>query len=131
MLHLLYMKTICALLVSVFVCCISAVAQDNPSIKNQLNTKPQSSMFVELLGQGLLFTFNGDFRLSASRNNMGLRAGIGFINVGDVSVVTIPLSMNFLFGKNGKYFETGLGLTFITADADIFDRDARSVGTMF
>src|SRR5712675_1760357 len=109
---------------SAFAFCISAVAQSDASIKNQLNAKPQSSMFVELGGQGLLLTFNGDFRLSASRNNMGLKAGIGFVSVGDVSVVTIPLSMNFLFGKNGKYFETGLGLTFITANADIFDRDA-------
>ncbi len=88
-------------------------------------------MFVELAGQGLLFTFNGDFRLSASRNNMGLRAGIGFISDGDVSIVTIPLGVNFLFGKNGKYFETGLGATFIVGDYGFLDNDAHSIGTMF
>jgi hypothetical protein len=123
-------KTGALLVLLVFAFCVPLSAQEATGINNQ-RVKPQSTMFVELAGQGLAFTFNGDFRLSASRNNMGVRVGIGYISTGEgESILTVPLGFNFLFGKNEKYFEMGLGITFASGE-DIFGSNDNTVGTMF
>ncbi|HLG35617.1 MAG TPA: hypothetical protein VI757_12115 [Bacteroidia bacterium] len=108
-------------------------SQDISPKQMVMESKPQNTFFVELAGQGLAFTVNGDFRFSGTMNNMGVRAGIGYINVGKESITTIPLGLNYIMGKNGKYFELGIGATFISGD--IFNSSNQSglftLGTMF
>lgn len=98
-----------------------------------MNSRPQNTFFVELGGQGLAFTVNGDFRFSGTMNNMGVRVGIGYIDIAKESITTIPLGLNYIMGKNGKYFELGIGATFMSRD--IFNSSNQNGlhtwGTMF
>ena len=77
------------------------------------------SVFAELLGPGLA-SINYDMRLQPGESGIGFRAGIGGLPVNTVyddgtntyterrSVITIPLGLNYLLGKNDKhYFELG------------------------
>lgn len=93
------------------------------------NNKRAQNIFVELGGQGLVFTANYDTRFSDKRNGIGGRIGIGAIGGDDANVMTIPVSLNYLLGEGKNFFEIGLGATY--ANASIFDSNGSSVfGTM-
>jgi hypothetical protein len=91
----------------------------------------KNAFFVELLGNGILFSVNYDRRLI---NNFGLRAGIGYIGTSDVDgsgtsagILTVPVTANFLLGKNGRYFEVGGGATYVSGSTDNFDTSGSGI----
>jgi len=93
---------------------------------------PQQAVFIEILGQGGLLTFNYDRRFTKSADGPGFRAGIGYINIGKFEGYTLPLSLNYLLGKDSKYFEIGIGMTYGKIGLlDAYDEQARLVSTMF
>ncbi|MBC7888958.1 MAG: hypothetical protein H7Z13_13865 [Ferruginibacter sp.] len=94
----------------------------------------QNSFYAELGGPGILFSANFDRRFTRSHLGFGGRAGIGFVsgdfdensssfNTFPQSVITVPLQLNYIFGKNNSVhtFEVGLGATFLGRKIDIFD----------
>jgi len=90
----------------------------------------KNAFYVELLGNGLIFSANYDVRLI---NKFGARIGIGYVGGSEGGVLTVPVMGNVLLGKNGKYFEIGAGATFLSGTGDIFDlaEDASTtVGTL-
>jgi hypothetical protein len=108
----------------------SSSAQEAP-----VAAKRAQNVFVEIGGQGLLFTANYDTRFSNKRNGLGGRAGIGYISIDGDNVTTVPISMNYLLGQGKHFFEVGLGATFIgTSDGTsvILDDDTEGsvLGTM-
>lgn len=66
----------------------------------------KNAFFVEVLGNGLLFSANYDIRVS---NKFGIRVGIGYIGstTGEGGILIVPVMGNFLLGNNGRYFEVG------------------------
>jgi hypothetical protein len=75
---------------------------------------PTQSVFVEIGGPSLVYTFNYDFRFDKSDlNSWGLRAGIGGYKLSDEALLTIPIQATRLFGKKVHFFEVGGGFTFI------------------
>jgi hypothetical protein len=81
------------------------------------------SLFLEFGGNGCGFSANFDSRFGKKENGFGYRVGIGLVpgfGKGADDVVslpvdfTIPIGMNHLAGKGPHYFESGLGLTFIS-----------------
>lgn len=93
------------------------------------------NVFVEIGGQGLLFTANYDSRFSNRRDGLGGRVGIGYLASDGDKVTTIPLSLNYLLGKEKHFFEVGLGATFLATkgnqDSFFFDENNSNViGTM-
>jgi len=91
----------------------STVFAQSEVMKNHDHTSPQQALFVELGGQGLFLTINYDTRFSRSNKGLGGRIGIGYFPFFDFDTTTIPVGLNYLTGKNGKYFETGVGATYI------------------
>jgi hypothetical protein len=99
------------------------------------NEKRAQNIFVELGGQGLLFTANYDTRFSNRRDGLGGRIGIGYIAEGGDNATTIPISMNYLLGKGRHFFEMGLGATLLATGGNdnslLFDENNSNViGTM-
>jgi hypothetical protein len=80
--------------------------------------KRAQNVFVEIGGQGLLFTANYDTRFSNKRSGLGGRAGIGYMSLDGENVTTIPVSLNYLLGNGNHFFEIGLGATFIGSSDD-------------
>lgn len=118
-----------------------ASAQQLQSQISDLRTKLPSgeggraqNVFVEVGGQGLLFTANYDTRFANRRDGLGGRAGIGYIAADGNNATTIPLSLNYLLGKGKHFFEVGLGATILAVDGDegsFFDNNTSNViGTM-
>ncbi len=77
---------------------------------------PTQSVYVELGGAGLPYSFNYDFRFDKTKmDSWGMRVGAGGYSVSDGdSFFSIPVMVNKLFGKGPHYFELGLGATFFT-----------------
>jgi hypothetical protein len=93
------------------------------------------NVFVEIAGQGLLFSANYDTRFGNRRDGLGGRAGVGYIAADGASLATFPLSLNYLLGKGKNFFEIGLGATFASAKSDGFwfnddDEEVSGSGTI-
>ncbi len=92
------------------------------------------NLFVEIGGPGLLFSANYDTRLTPHRDGIGIRAGLGYFSADDVSLLTVPLQLNYLLGQEKQYFEIGLGATYtsLRASSDNFlfgNAPAQFIGT--
>lgn len=70
------------------------------------------SIYMELLGPGISYSFNYDSRFQQSLNGLGGRVGISYYAADGNSMITIPIMVNYLLGKEGKYFEMGIGGTY-------------------
>jgi hypothetical protein len=69
--------------------------------------------YVEIGGPGLL-SANFDMRFASKEDGAGFRVGVGAFSVNSASVVTVPLGLNYLIGKDKKnYFEVGAGFTYL------------------
>ncbi|MBC7912766.1 MAG: hypothetical protein H7Y07_01460 [Pyrinomonadaceae bacterium] len=93
------------------------------------------NVFVEVGGQGLLFTANYDTRFGNRRDGLGGRVGIGYISAEGDNATTIPVSLNYLLGKGKHFFEIGLGATLLATGGNdeslFFDNNTSNViGTM-
>lgn len=73
------------------------------------------TLYMELFGNGLTYSLNYDMRFSGKPDGIGGRAGIGYFAIDGISLATVPLMVNYLMGKNGKYFEIGAGATYLAA----------------
>lgn len=73
------------------------------------------TVFAEFGGPGLV-SVNFDSRFSSKDDGLGFRAGIGGWSVDNSTVITVPVGMNYLLGKDGKhYFEMGAGFTYVNS----------------
>lgn len=72
------------------------------------------ALYVEAGGIGLPYSFSYDTRLKkGASTGIGLRAGVGGFALEDENMLTIPMQLNWLFGKDKSYFEVGVGATFV------------------
>lgn len=139
------MRKINFLLITAICLCISLVTHAQQQTKSSPESQVDISsadiaraqnVFVEVGGQGILFTANYDTRFGKRRDGLGGRVGIGYIAIDKNRATTIPVSLNYLLGNGGKhFFEVGLGATaFLTSGEDnsfIFDGNEQNVvGTM-
>ncbi len=73
-----------------------------------------NSVFVEFGGSSILYAFNYDARIDRTHlDGLGYRFGFGGFAVSEFSFFSVPLAMNYLIGKNDKFFEISGGATFI------------------
>src|SRR4051794_30902153 len=78
------------------------------------------SIYVELGGPGIA-SFNFDTRFSKSEKGLGGRIGIGGWKAEDEGVLTVPVGINYLLGKDNKnYFEIGAGFTYVHESDNYF-----------
>ncbi len=104
----------------------------------ETNTKTiegQTSFYAEAGGPGIMFSANIDRRFKPLRTGWGGRIGIGFVTADEVtidnngynyqqaSVITIPVQVNYIFGKGDSpgTFEVGAGATYVGKKLDIMD----------
>jgi hypothetical protein len=94
------MKTITSIVFLLILSCSSGYSQ----VDFKRNT-----IYGELLGAGGLASLNFDYRLGKNPAGFGIRAGVGFFQWNNSASLSFPLMGNYLIGKNGNYFELGLG----------------------
>lgn len=84
------------------------------------NLPYNKAIYLELGGNGLLYSFNYDMRLNRGRQDgIGFKIGVGGISVrangenesGGVGYLAIPATCNYLIGKRRHALEMGVGAT--------------------
>ncbi|GAB2485367.1 MAG: hypothetical protein EP311_00910 [Cytophagales bacterium] len=91
-----------------------AKAQDLYSVETKV---PYQSVFLEVGGAGLPYSFNYDFRFDRSRmDSWGMRLGFGGYTTDGDSFFSLPIMVNKLYGKGPHYFELGFGATLFAFD---------------
>ncbi len=141
-------KIISGILALFFV--VNTIAQETAGSPQK--SPGQTSFYAEVGGPGLVFSANIDKRFNTTHLGWGGRAGIGFAssleertvvqpNGGsytlreDVSILTLPLQVNYIFGKGDSphTFEVGAGITIGGKKIEIFnfydDRRSNLFGT--
>jgi hypothetical protein len=124
-------KLICLLLVSL------SFMSETFSQKNSeaITAVPgRNSFYAEIGGPGILFSANLDRRFKNSNLGWGGRVGLGFVSGyldtnsqgwydNPSSVVTIPVQINYIFGKAGTphTFEVGAGATLLGRKVEVLD----------
>ncbi len=93
----------------------------------------RKTVFLEVLGNGIIASGNFDLRLKPGQNDgLGLRGGVGggsFSGYDDqgnsasIGIITFPLAVNYLVGKKRSSFESGVGITpmYLTASGTVND----------
>lgn len=75
------------------------------------------AVYVEAGGIGLPYSISFDTRFKKGTNTgMGARIGVGGFIIEDEKMLTVPLQLNWLFGKDKNYFELGVGATYLYYD---------------
>lgn len=78
---------------------------------------PYQSVYLELGGAGLPYSFNYDFRFDKEKmDSWGLRVGLGGYATQNDSFFSLPLMLNKLYGRGSNFFELGIGATFFGFD---------------
>ena len=115
--------------------CLIVFAQEKTT-----TTIPYRSFIAEVGGPGALFSVNYDTRFKKEQFGFGVRVGVGFTtgsryytipqpggggfytNYKDVSPLTIPIQLNYIFGKpdSKSALEVGAGATYIGKYSDMF-----------
>jgi hypothetical protein len=101
--------------------CLQGFGQDDTvRLKRQYNPitvtdRAPQAVYAELFGKGLFFTVNYDRRFSKRVDGLGFSVGMGYLKVDDIGIFSLPVGLNYLLGKNGKYFEFGAGASYLSA----------------
>jgi hypothetical protein len=116
------------------------IAQDTVYLKHSSSGKitvtdrPPQAVFAELYGRAGIFSVNYDRRFFKRLDGLGFTLGGGYIKIDDLSLVSIPITINYLIGKKGKYLELGAGATYFNAEIDDIDNATNSghsiIGTL-
>ncbi|GAB3646148.1 hypothetical protein GCM10028791_05620 [Echinicola sediminis] len=104
-------KLIILHVIGLFLILNTGMAQERMSPRSE-------NIYVELGGPGL-FSFNYDTRFVGRTDGIGGRAGIGYMGIDGSNVLSIPLGLNYLLGKDDKFFELGINATYFSASVDL------------
>lgn len=91
--------------------------------------------FFEVGGPGLALTVNYDARFGHRRDGFGYRVGAGYFATDGNNVFSVPIQINYLYGKGRSMVEIGGGTTFLNSHGNpngktfIFDRITGFIGT--
>ena len=81
-------------------------------------------MYIEFFGKGFVNSVNYEHSFSKDLQGFNVQIGVGFA---PTSLITIPASVNYVFGRKSHHFEMGAGVTYINgflwADDDSFGPD--------
>jgi len=97
------------------IACLLCVVGTGPTVAQEKATRfCRSAIYVEVLGQGVLYSINYDYRLTP---HIGLRAGFTtwslpsfLFAVGELKFTGFPIMVNYLSGEGSSHLELGIGV---------------------
>ncbi len=98
-------------------CVLTSLSMNNETKAQSVGAN--SAVYLELGGNGLLYSLNYDYRFD---KDWSARGGIMYAPVGDVSLTIVPLMANYLIGSNHN-FEIGAGIAYLGVSVDVEGED--------
>ena len=102
-----------------------------PDLK--IGDKRIHAAFAEVFGAGFTVNFFYDVRFDEQAGGLGARFGFGGFAVEGEGILSVPIQLNYLLGKNQHFFELGAGVTLLPIVSGVFflDQPGTVYGTMF
>ena len=95
--------------------------------KSVITDRPPQAIYFLIGGSGPLLSVNYDRRFGKKVNGAGFAVGLGFYGESGVSIFSVPVSLNYLFGRSSHFFEIAGGATFVSGTVtDFFDDESTS-----
>lgn len=94
------------------------VAPAQAQMEDQQNLSAKNSLYLEIAGNGILYTVNYDRRFT---NKISGRLGVMRAGAFGVSFTAVPLTGSYLVGSGNHRFELGLGPQFLRVSVDASD----------
>ena len=86
-----------------------------------ITDRPPQAVYFQIGGSAPILSVNYDRRFSKKVNGFGFAAGLGFFGVSGSSIFSVPVSLNYLIGKDSHFMELAAGGTFVsTTTSDFF-----------
>ena len=119
------MKIIILACLLIFITAFSYAQVDTIRLKNNtdgvsrktVTDRPPQAVYFGIGGSGPIFSVNYDRRFGKRLNGLGFTAGLGFFGATVASIFSIPVSLNYLFGKKNHFLELAAGVTYATASS--------------
>lgn len=115
-------NVIALLLVGVSWCITIPNVQAQEALSKSSSDFARNSIFLEILGNGLLYSINYDHKIF---DHLSARIGGMYLGVSErntdqsVSLLLVPVMANYLVGSGSSRLEIGAGLTFGSAGGNI------------
>jgi hypothetical protein len=99
--------------------------------EGELNSPPQA-IYLNIGGASPFVSFQYDRRLRAVTNGFGYTIGAGYMKILGVTVFSVPVAANYLFGQRTHFFEVAAGVTYVTASVDLIaNAEVKNSGSAF
>jgi hypothetical protein len=82
--------------------------------------RPPQAVYFLIGGSGPILSVNYDRRFGKRVNGFGFAGGLGFYAIFGVNIFSVPVSLNYLIGRNSHFIEIAGGATYVTATSDLF-----------
>ncbi len=99
--------------------------------RNIVTDRAPQAVYFQLGGSGPILSVNYDRRFQKKLNGLGFAVGIGYFGVEGVSLFSVPVSLNYLFGHNSHFVELAAGTTFVSAQTSDFFGSGSNSGSGF
>ena len=83
-----------------------------------ITDRPPQAVYFQFGGSAPLMAANYDRRFANKLNGFGFAVGVGYWNDFGIGIFSIPVSLNYLFGRRSHFLELAAGTTFISAKVD-------------
>ncbi|MBS1737660.1 MAG: hypothetical protein JSS98_13795 [Bacteroidetes bacterium] len=83
--------------------------------KNIITDRPPQAVYFQVGGAGVLLSGVYDRRFLKRVNGPGFAAGLGYYGGSGFHIFTVPVSLNYLFGRSNHFVEVAAGGTYISA----------------
>ncbi|MFT3679100.1 MAG: hypothetical protein QM791_02435 [Ferruginibacter sp.] len=97
---------------------------------SQSTGKTPQAVYAQAGGSSPLVGIHYDRRFSKSPGGAGFTVGFGYYGGFSSAIVSVPVSVNYLFGKEKHFAELAAGATYISLNKDFFESD-KSAGGVF
>lgn len=128
-------STFLAIILSLSICTVYG-QKDTVRLKRTANEnrvivtdRSPQALYFQLGGSAPIISVNYDRRFAKRVNGAGFTAGLGFWGGTGVTVLSVPVSLNYLFGRKSDFIEVAGGATLITGSVDDLFDDTNDSGS--
>ncbi len=96
---------------------LKRTASENKAI---VTDRAPQAVYFQLGGSAPILSVNYDRRFGKRVDGPGFTAGVGFFGGTGLALFSLPVSLNYLFGRKSDFIEVAGGATFVTGSSDDF-----------
>ena len=117
-------------------CCVILVFAQHDTIRLKeiqkhspiiVTDRAPQAVYFQIGGSAPLFSINYDRRFGKRVNGAGFAAGLGYYGESGISILSFPVSLNYLIGKSNSFIEVAAGVTFVSTKETFFVNDNESL----